>query len=162
MLWRQSLEPILRPLFHFWFRLSRGMTLGVRGLVLDERGHVLLIQHTYVRGWYLPGGGVDPGEAAEAAMMRELVEEVGIIAQGRPRLLSVHSNHARHKGDHVLYYHIEAWTQGQATSRGEIQPWTGSRPMPCQRVSRPRPAAVSWRPWVRWLRIQTGRRGRFG
>jgi 8-oxo-dGTP pyrophosphatase MutT (NUDIX family) len=120
MLWRQSLEPILRPLFHFWFRLSRGMTLGVRGLVLDARGHVLLIQHTYVRGWYLPGGGVDPGEAAEAAMMRELVEEVGIIAQGRPKLLSVHSNHARHKGDHVLYYHIEAWTQGQATSRGEI------------------------------------------
>jgi 8-oxo-dGTP pyrophosphatase MutT (NUDIX family) len=96
------------------------MTLGVRGLVLDERGHVLLIQHTYVRGWYLPGGGVDPGEAAEAAMMREVVEEVGIIAQGRPRLLSVHSNHARHKGDHVLYYHIEAWTRGQATSRGEI------------------------------------------
>ena len=120
MLWLQSIEPILRPLFHFWFRLSRGMTLGVRGLVLDERGRVLLIQHTYVRGWYLPGGGVDPGEAAEAAMMRELVEEVGIIAQGRPRLLSVHSNHARHKGDHVLYYHIEAWTQGQATSRGEI------------------------------------------
>jgi len=96
------------------------MTLGVRGLVLDARGHVLLIQHTYVRGWYLPGGGVDPGEAAEAAMMRELVEEVGIIAQGRPKLLSVHSNHARHKGDHVLYYLIEAWTQGQATSRAEI------------------------------------------
>ena len=95
------------------------MTLGVRGLVINEQGHVLLIQHTYVRGWYMPGGGVDRGESAEAAMARELVEEVGVVALSRPRLLSVHSNHARHRGDHVLYYHIEAWQQGQATSRGE-------------------------------------------
>ena len=121
MRWRQSLEPLLRPFFHAWFRLSRGMTLGVRGLVLNARGEVLLIEHTYVRGWYLPGGGVDRGETAEAAVLRELVEEVGIIGLGRPKLLSVHSNHARHKGDHVLFYHIEAWHQGHATSQGEIR-----------------------------------------
>jgi ADP-ribose pyrophosphatase YjhB (NUDIX family) len=120
MLWRQPLEPILRPFFHVWFRISRGMTLGVRGLVLNAQGQVLLIQHTYIRGWYLPGGGLDRGETAEAAIMRELVEEVGIVARSRPKLLSVHSNHARHRGDHVLYYHIEVWEQGQATSKGEI------------------------------------------
>jgi ADP-ribose pyrophosphatase YjhB (NUDIX family) len=96
------------------------MTLGVRGLVIDEAGRVLLIQHTYVKGWYLPGGGVDRGEAAEAAVIRELVEEVGIVATSRPRLLSVHNNHARHRGDHVLYYRIESWEQGRATSVGEI------------------------------------------
>jgi 8-oxo-dGTP pyrophosphatase MutT (NUDIX family) len=96
------------------------MTLGVRGLVIDEAGRVLLIQHTYVKGWHLPGGGVDRGEAAETAVIRELVEEVGIVATSRPRLLSVHNNHARFRGDHVLYYRIESWEQGQATSVGEI------------------------------------------
>ena len=40
MRWRQSIEPLLRPYFHVWFRLSRGMTLGVRGLVLNARGEV--------------------------------------------------------------------------------------------------------------------------
>ena len=120
MVWRRRIEPLLRPFFHLWFRLERGMTLGVRGLVTDEAGRVLLIQHTYVKGWYLPGGGVDRGEAAEAAVIRELVEEVGIVATSRPRLLSVHNNHARHRGDHVLYYRIESWEQGRATSVGEI------------------------------------------
>lgn len=120
MVWRQRIEPLLRPFFHLWFRLNRGMTLGVRGLVTDEAGRVLLIQHTYIKGWYLPGGGVDRGEAAEAAIVRELVEEVGIVSTSRPRLLSVHNNHARHPGDHVLYYRIESWEQGQATSVGEI------------------------------------------
>jgi ADP-ribose pyrophosphatase YjhB (NUDIX family) len=96
------------------------MTLGVRGLVTDQAGRVLLIQHTYVKGWHLPGGGVDRGEAAETAVIRELVEEVGIVATSRPRLLSVHNNHARFRGDHVLYYRIDSWEQGRATSVGEI------------------------------------------
>ena len=120
MTWRHRLEPLLRPFFHIWFRLERGMTLGVRGLVTDAEGRVLLIQHTYIKGWYLPGGGVDRGEDAETAMVRELVEEVGVVALDRPQLLSVHSNHARHRGDHVLYYRIETWEQGIATSKGEI------------------------------------------
>jgi len=120
MVWLRRIEPLVRPFFHLKFRLERGMTLGVRGLVTDEAGRVLLIQHTYVKGWHLPGGGVDRGEAAETAVIRELVEEVGIVATSRPRLLSVHNNHARFRGDHVLYYRIESWEQGQATSVGEI------------------------------------------
>ena len=86
MVWLRRIEPLVRPFFHLKFRLERGMTLGVRGLVTDEAGRVLLIQHTYVKGWHLPGGGVDRGEAAEAAVIRELVEEVGIVATSRPLL----------------------------------------------------------------------------
>ncbi|MGE5501344.1 MAG: NUDIX domain-containing protein, partial [Ignavibacteriales bacterium] len=87
-------------------RLSRGLTLGVRGMVFDEAGKVLLIRHTYVRGWHLPGGGVEKHETAEEALARELVEEAGVVMRGRPSLLSIYSNHPTFKGDHVLIYRV--------------------------------------------------------
>ena len=120
MLWRRKIEPFARPLFHLVSRLTRGLTLGVRGLVTDEAGRVLLIQHTYLHGWYMPGGGVERGETTEQALSRELVEEAGIEVVGRPRLVSVHSNHVKFPGDHVLVYRVERWRACPPTSRGEI------------------------------------------
>ncbi|MBC6980417.1 NUDIX domain-containing protein [Caulobacter sp. 17J80-11] len=118
--WRRSVEPFTRPLFFAVSRATRGMTLGVRGLVTNAEGHVLLIEHTYLHGWWLPGGGVDRGETAEQAVIRELREEAGVEVQGRPRLLSVHSNERFFKGDHVLVFRVTDWTPTQATSHGEI------------------------------------------
>ena len=120
MLWRRRIEPFSRPFVYAWFRLNRGLTLGVRGLVFDDEGRVLLIQHTYVPGWYMPGGGVERGETAEIALGREMQEEAGVRVLGRPVLLSVHSNEARHPGDHVLVYRITDWEPCAASAQGEI------------------------------------------
>ena len=120
MLWRRRIEPLLRPLFRAWFKATRGLTLGVRGLVVDEQGRVLLIQHTYTPGWHMPGGGVERGETIEEALARELVEEAGVEMVGRPRLLSIHSNHLIFPGDHVLVYRVDHWRAVKATSKGEI------------------------------------------
>jgi len=120
MLWRRRIEPFTRPLVYAWFRWNRGLTLGVRGLVTDGEGRVLLIQHTYIPGWYLPGGGVERGETAVIALARELQEEAGVRVLGRPALLSVHSNEPRHPGDHVLVYRIDAWEPCEASAQGEI------------------------------------------
>lgn len=117
---RRRLSPLVTPLFHRWWAVSRGMTLGVRGLVSDDEGRVLLIEHTYVSGWYLPGGGVERGETAPHALARELVEEAGIEPTGPVALQSVHSNHRRHRNDHVLVFRVPAWRRIEATSRGEI------------------------------------------
>lgn len=96
------------------------MTLGVRGLVRDGEGRVLLIEHTYVPGWYMPGGGVERGETPEHALGREMVEEAGVRLTDRPALASIHDNGRGFVGDHVLIYHARGWEPCAATSRGEI------------------------------------------
>lgn len=118
--WRRHIEPFTRPLFFAWSRLTRGMTLGVRVVARDKSGRIMLIRHTYLDGWWLPGGGVDRGETTQAAAVRELREETGLIAAAPPRLLSVHSNHRFFPNDHVLVFAVDDFTTGERTSHGEI------------------------------------------
>jgi ADP-ribose pyrophosphatase YjhB (NUDIX family) len=113
MTWRRRIEPFTRPLFFALSRAVRGMTLGVRVVVTDVEGRVLLIEHSYVPGWHLPGGGIERGETAEQAAVRELREEAGIEALGRPRLATVHSNEAHFRGDHVLVFRLDQWREAE-------------------------------------------------
>ena len=118
--WRTRIEPVTRPLFFAWSRMTRGKTLGVRGIAVDAGGRVLLVQHTYLHGWWLPGGGVDRGETVEQAVIREMREETGLIVAGRPRLVSVHSNERFFPGDHVAVYRIDAFRLTGHAPNGEI------------------------------------------
>src|SRR4029077_7629579 len=72
---RQRLEPALRRFFHLYWLVARGMTLGVRAVILDSENRVFLVRHTYVSGWHLPGGGVEPGETFRDALRRGLAGE---------------------------------------------------------------------------------------
>ena len=111
---RQRLEPYLRKIFHLYFRLARGMTLGVRAVVLDADNRVFLVKHTYVSGWYLPGGGVEVGQSFRDAMLRELMEEGRIEVQGEPALLGVYLNSHVSKRDHVAVYVVRDFRQDRA------------------------------------------------
>lgn len=121
MSWRKNIEPLLRPLFQVWWRFERGTTLGVRVIARREDGCIALVKHTYVSGWHLPGGGVDSGESAPLAAIRELEEEVGLRAESDPVLLSVHSNHAIFKGDHVLMFEVTRFSQVETDNAAEIE-----------------------------------------
>lgn len=61
----------------------------VAGVIRDVRGRILLARRTEGRDlaglWEFPGGKVEPGESPEAALSRELREELGIEAvAGKP------------------------------------------------------------------------------
>ncbi len=60
-----------------WF-VTRPEVFGVHAVPLTDRGEVVLVRLTYARGWFLPGGGLKPGEDPEAGILRELREEIGL------------------------------------------------------------------------------------
>jgi 8-oxo-dGTP diphosphatase len=68
----------------------------VAGILRDSGGRVLLAQRPegkqHAGCWEFPGGKVEPGETAEAALTRELHEELGIrVRVGRRRIAIPHA-----------------------------------------------------------------------
>ncbi len=97
------------------WRLARPTTVGVRLLAVKE-GEVLLVKHTYLGGWYLPGGGVQPGETLGDAIAREAAEEAGVELQ-ELRLFGVYSSFLEGKSDHIVVFVCEAFTWREVSNR---------------------------------------------
>lgn len=91
-------------LLHKYFLVTRGMTLGVRVLVLNQHNQILLVKHTYVSGWHLPGGGVDYDEDVVTAARREVFEETGISELSDLQFVSLKLNRSVSRRDHVSYF----------------------------------------------------------
>lgn len=108
---RRPLEPAVRRLLHVYWRFARGLTVGVRGLVRDAQGRVFLVKHSYVSGWHLPGGGVEPGETLGAALTRELREEGNIELIDPPTLHAIYFNRRTSRRDHVALFVVGAFRQ---------------------------------------------------
>ena len=98
-------------LLHFFWSFQRGMTLGVRGLVVDRDGRIFLVKHGYIGGWHMPGGGVETGETLLEALGRELREEGNIELTGQPRLHGVFFNKKVSRRDHVAVFVVEDFRQ---------------------------------------------------
>jgi ADP-ribose pyrophosphatase YjhB (NUDIX family) len=98
------------------------MTLGVRAAVLDGEKRVLLVQHGYVQGWHLPGGGVEPGETLLDAVARELLEEGNVVLRGTPKLHGVFLNSSASSRDHVALFVVRDFEwKGELPPRYEIR-----------------------------------------
>lgn len=107
----RALRRLAGRVLHLYFRLRRGMTLGVRAAVLSEAGEVLLVRHTYTPGWHMPGGGVEPDETLLDALAKELREEANIALTGPAVLHGVFLNRHVSVRDHVAVFIVRAFTQ---------------------------------------------------
>ena len=144
---RRSFEPAIRRVLHVYWRFARGLTLGVRALVIDGAGRVFLVKHSYVSGWHLPGGGVEPGETLLAALARELREEGNIELIDPPLLHAVYFNRRVSRRDHVALYVVRSFRQtappqpnGEIVAHGFFA--TDALPADTSRATRERIAEV--------------------
>ena len=80
-------------------------TVRSYGILVDD-GRVVLVRssnpHHNPPLWWLPGGGIDFGEAPEEALIREFAEETGLIVND-PRLVGVTSDERRRDNGERLH-----------------------------------------------------------
>ena len=100
--------------------ILRPVTLGVRILLVQDH-QVVLIKHTYLPGWHLPGGGIDRGETLAQGAAREAHEEVGADLDAEPELLDVLTTFTDGKSDHAAIYFSNSFTLNGTRDSWEIE-----------------------------------------
>ena len=96
---------LLYPLKRATLRLLRWKTRGVKVMLFNPQGELLLIRNSYGRSqlFVLPGGGIRPFETPAAAAVREVREEVAIAAE-RVTPRSTHYSDKEGKRDTVYLF----------------------------------------------------------
>ena len=75
--------------------------------LIPRDGKVLLVRHSYVAGWLLPGGGVARGEPAEHAVLREMREEIGLVRCAPPELFGLYSRKTGWATNVIALYRLD-------------------------------------------------------
>ena len=98
----------------------------VAGVITDACGRILLTRRTEGRDlaglWEFPGGKREPGESAEAALARELHEELGIEVEIGASLIAVPQRYP-HKRLRLDVRHIRAWRGNPKGHEGQALAW---------------------------------------
>jgi 8-oxo-dGTP pyrophosphatase MutT (NUDIX family) len=74
---------LFRLLLRLYRRFQGRFTAGVVGVLVDDAGRVLLVEHVFhaKSPWGLPGGWVGRNEVPATALEREFLEETGLVVK---------------------------------------------------------------------------------
>ena len=105
----------------------------VAGVITDARGRILLARRTEGRDlaglWEFPGGKREPGETPEAALVRELHEELGIVAHVGDHLITVPQRYPD-KRLRLDVRHVTRWTGVPRGREGQALAWVPPHKLP--------------------------------
>jgi len=104
-----------------YWRLFKPRTLGVRAIVWNGSGQLLLVRHTYGNFWHLPGGGAKKGESFEVALRRELVEEIALSDLIVERVVGIYHNTREHKDDHIVILAVHTEQAARIADPNEVR-----------------------------------------
>jgi len=103
---------------------QKQFTIAV-ALITNDKGEVLLGKRNQPEDpvihnkWEFPGGGIEFGEDAEAAVMREALEETGLKVEVKRLLSKVYSNTWEHTGRQVFLLAYECKIVGGELKMGD-------------------------------------------
>lgn len=116
-------------------------------VIENSQGLILACERRNIRGaWQVPQGGIDEGESAEDAVLREVCEETGIeskflkiIAKSSkvsylfPRSVSWKTNKGKYDGQEQIYFHLKIadsdWKLAEETEEFVAFEWITKREM---------------------------------
>lgn len=93
---------VLYLIYKIYCFIFRPIRMGVRVLMLQDN-RVWLIRHTYLPGWFMPGGGLKKWETLEEAVRREAREETG-AELGEISLVGAFTSFVQWKTDHAVVF----------------------------------------------------------
>jgi ADP-ribose pyrophosphatase YjhB (NUDIX family) len=97
---KRTLIQVIYPVLQLYWFLVRPKTFGVQ-CVIQQGDAILLVRNTYGRKqWTFPGGSITRGESVEAAIRREVREEVSLPLQ-QLQYLGAFDATIDYKKDHV-------------------------------------------------------------
>ena len=92
---------------------------GAGAVVRDDQGRILLLRRSDNGQWSLPAGMIEPGEQPAEAILREIAEETGVVAEIE-RLAGVAVHETEYpNGDQCSY--LAVWFRCRAVG-GEARP----------------------------------------
>ncbi|QHW34767.1 NUDIX domain-containing protein [Paenibacillus rhizovicinus] len=105
--------------------MTRRIIVTGGAIIKDPEGRILLQRRSDYGDWGLPGGGMEPGEAVEETMIREVKEETGldIASYGLHAVYSgPRMNYTYPDGNEVVFvmflFHAEAELAGKIGEDG--------------------------------------------
>ena len=127
------LKPILLRVwrdvpFPGWMRegflriLNPSFMIGAMALIQDERGRILVLEHTYRRElpWGLPGGWLKHAESPEAGLAREVWEETGLRCRLGAELEPVRYRDHKDRPKLVRYWTMEVVAEEPFSPNDEV------------------------------------------